>query len=71
MDAQTPAPGPDEITVHVRAAGTNPVDLKSTTGAHPAKFPAPADQETAWPVSMTQKRLQSVSASTTKSASAG
>ena len=40
-DVDTPKPGPDEVLVHVHAAGVNPIDWKVRSGAMAKMFPTP------------------------------
>ncbi|MFN3949554.1 zinc-binding alcohol dehydrogenase family protein [Microbacterium sp.] len=45
-EVEVPAPGPDEVTIRVRAAGVNPADAKHVAQARPgARFPVPIGYE--------------------------
>lgn len=47
VDTEVPAPGPDEVTIAVRAAGMNPADTKHTRQGDPADLPVAVGYEVA------------------------
>lgn len=47
VDDEAPAPGPDEVTIAVRAAGMNPADYKHVARGRPEDFPRGVGYEVA------------------------
>ena len=45
VEHPVPAPGPDEVTIRVRAAGVNPADHKHVASGDPSHFPKPIGYE--------------------------